>query len=165
MIVIEGVDNSGKSTLISALRVILPWRVQVSEGPPKYPGEQNERVKRYMTFPNRMIYDRHPCVSQPIYSQVRSHADPIDPALIKQFYTADPLFIYCDGGDRGMKGHVFNPEVDTDEHISEIKENYYHLLMAYRHWAGQHAFISYRIGDSVGRVIKTIEMLASIGRI
>jgi hypothetical protein len=165
MIIIEGMDNSGKSTLIRALRVVLPdWPVQASEGPPKYRGEQNDRVQRYMSQPVRTIYDRHPCVSQPIYSAMRSHQDPIDPALIARFYSCDPLFIYCDSGNRGMKDHVFNPATDTPEHIAEIRQNYYSLLEAYRQWAGQHAFLSYRIGDSMSRIVKTVEMLVSNGR-
>lgn len=165
MIVVEGMDNSGKSTLIRALRAVLPdWSTQVSEGPPKYPGEQNDRVQRYMQQPVRTVYDRHPCVSQPIYSAIRSHSDPIDPALIARFYSCSPTFIYCDAGKRGMKDHVFNPEVDSEQHIREITENEFLLLEKYRHWAGEHAFLSYRIGDSISRIIKVVEMLVSKGR-
>jgi hypothetical protein len=165
MIVVEGVDNSGKSTLIRALRVVLPaFFLQASEGPPKYPGEQNKRVKRYLGFPNDTIYDRHPCVSQPIYGTMRMHTDAIDPALIESFYQMDPLFIYCDGGVRGMKDHVFNPEVDSIKHLTAVEENYTKLLTEYRHWAAQHAFMSYRIGDSVSRIVKTVEKLIRDGR-
>lgn len=164
MIIVEGMDNSGKSTLIRALRVVLDWPVQASEGPPKYRGEQNDRVLRYMSQPVRTIYDRHPCVSQPIYSAMRSHQDPIDLALIARFYSCDPLFIYCDAGNRGMKDHVFNPEVDTEQHMQEIDRNFGELLLRYRQWAGEHAFLSYRIGDSMSRIVKTIEMLVSNGR-
>lgn len=167
MIVVEGVDNSGKSTLIRALRVVLPsWRVQPSEGPPKYKGEMNTRVQAYfLNHPSGTLYDRHPCVSQPIYARIRSHLDPIDSMLIEQFYARQPLFIYCDGADRGMKGHVFNLDTDTPEHLEEVKNNYYELLREYRDWAAKHAFISYRIGDSVSRVIKTVEHMVSIGRV
>lgn len=167
MIVVEGVDNSGKSTLIRALRVVLPdWHLQGSEGPPKYAGEMDERVKRYIdTHPSTMIYDRHPCVSQPIYGMMRTHVDPIDPILIQQFYVQSPFFIYCDGGERGMKQHIFNPETDTPEHLAAVQENYNHLLGVYRYWAGQHADLSYRIGDSVSRITKIVEFLVSIRRI
>jgi hypothetical protein len=154
MIVVEGVDNSGKSTLIKGLMPALDgYLVQSGEGPPKYPGEQNERVKRYLRFSQRIIFDRHPCVSQPIYCSIRANADPIDNELIDRFYDLKPLFIYCDGGQRGMEGHTFNPDLDTPEHLKEVAANYPKLLIQYRHWAAQHAFINYRIGDSIERVI------------
>lgn len=161
MIVVEGVDNSGKSTLIRSLHSILPhYDVQPSEGPPKFPGEQNERVTRYLErHTHRMIYDRHPCVSQPIYCAIRSHADPIDDALITRFYEKQPFFIYCDGGSRGMDGHVFNPDTDTEKHLGEIAANYVKLLTQYRHWAAQHAHLNYRIGDNIRPIARIIEML------
>lgn len=149
MIVVEGVDNSGKSTLIRTLQNILPlYDTQGSEGPPKYAGEMNKRVELYLTtHPKRMIYDRHPCVSQPIYGTMRSHLDAINPRLIEQFYRKQPFFIYCDGGDRGMSAHTFNPETDTKEHLDAVRANYAKLLIQYRHWAAQHAHVVCRIGD------------------
>ena len=167
IVVVEGVDNSGKSTLIKALQVILPgYGLQGSEGPPKYRGEMDDRVTSYLRNTDKMIYDRHPCVSQPIYGMMRSHSDPIHPRLLESFYRQRPLFIYCDGGDRGMFGHTHNPESgDTQEHLDAVNENYVKLLAAYRVWAGQHAFISYRIGDSISRVCKTVESLVSQGRL
>lgn len=166
MIVVEGVDNSGKSALIRALRLVLPtWQVQGSEGPPKHKGEMDERVTRYLDLPTTTIFDRHPCVSQPIYGMMRTHTDSINPELIERFYFTNPLFIYCDGGERGMKAHVFNPETDTPEHLAAVTENFDELLYCYRAWAGRHAFMSYRIGDSVARVIEVVGHLASVGRV
>jgi hypothetical protein len=166
VLVVEGLDNSGKSTLIRAIHAELPaWQVQGSEGPPKHAGESDERVIRYLAHDVQTIYDRHPCVSQPIYGQMRTHRDPIAPDLIAQFYAATPFFIYCDGGERGMKHHIFNPETDTPEHLAQVKENYDALLTCYRMWAGEHAFLSYRIGDSVSRVVKTVQYLLRLGRV
>lgn len=167
MIVVEGVDNAGKSTLIRALQVVLPgWVVQGSEGPPKHKGEMDERVTRYLhDLGPKTIFDRHPCVSQPIYGLMRSHADPVSPGLIAQFYSSEPFFIYCDGGDRGMKDHIFNPATDSEAHLKAVKDGYAILLDEYREWAAKHAVLSYRIGDSVSRIAKIVEHLASIGRV
>lgn len=154
MIVVEGVDNSGKSTLISHLieSVLKGWPVQVSEGPPKYKGEQNERVKRYLDYHNKYVFDRHPCVSQPIYGMLRTHSDEIDFDLMRRFYTRKPLFIYCDPLTRGMDGHIERSTVDTKIHLASVHRNYEVLLEAYRHWAMEHAIIWYRIGDDIARV-------------
>lgn len=163
MIIIEGMDNSGKSTLCRQISAMLPtWQIQVSEGPPKYQGEQNERVKRYLAYPKNTIYDRHPCVSQPIYGQMRTHSDSIDPALIESLYLLHPLFIYCDPGVRGMQGHVERTEVDTPAHVAAIHENYRELLKMYREWALQHAQIIYRIGDPMKRILMMVETLYGV---
>jgi hypothetical protein len=160
MIVVEGVDNSGKSTLIKALQTVFPHApVQGSEGPPKYKGEMDERVARYIMQPANTIYDRHPCVSQPIYGTMRTHLDPIKPELIKLFYDKRPLFIYCDGGTRGMEQHQVNHQVDTPEHLAAVADNYTKLLIQYRHWAAQHALINYRIGDDIQRLVGLVQYL------
>lgn len=158
MIVVEGVDNSGKSTLITHLitTVLKDWGVQLSEGPPKWPGEQNERVRRYLDLKDKIIFDRHPCVSQLIYGQLRTHSDEIDIELIKQFYARRPLFIYCDGGSRGMSGHRERATVDTASHLAAVNANYKLLLESYRRWAIEHATIWYRIGDDMDRVAHLI---------
>lgn len=164
MIVVEGADNAGKSTLIQALLTVLPgWAVQGSEGPPKYPGEMNERVRSYLGRDRRVVYDRHPCVSQPIYGQMRSHKDDIDPLLIKAFYDQRPLFIYCHG--RNMVGHQFNEGTDSAEHLAAVENSYAILLDGYTQWAAQHAFLSYRIGDSVSRLVKTVEFLLNSNKV
>jgi len=159
LIVIEGCDNSGKSTLARLISSLLPsWQVQVSEGPPKYEGEMDKRVMRYLSYTNNVIYDRHPCVSQPIYGKMRTHCDPIRKDLIDTFYAMKPLFIYCDARN-GLAGHVERTEVDTPVHVAAITENFEKLVSHYRQWAIDHAFIVYRIGDPVTRVLKVVEML------
>lgn len=148
-IVIEGVDNSGKSTLAARLASRLDLPVQGSEGPPHYPGEMNERIARYHSLPTQHIFDRHPVVSQAIYCTLRTGLDPMgmDPALVKQFYASQHLFIYCDPAGRGMSGHQYHEGVDTPEHLAQVNENYAQLLTLYRAWAIAHAHLIYRIGD------------------
>ena len=160
MIVVEGADAAGKSTLINVLKAsLVGWKVQASEGPPKYDGEMEKRVQYYLLQSRRTIYDRHPCVSQPIYGKMRSHLDPIPEPLIKHFYSLNPLFIYCDG--QGMKNHTVNPETDSKRHLEAVNNNYNALLMDYREWAVRHAVIMYRIGDPMLRVVKMVEALVN----
>jgi hypothetical protein len=125
----------------------------------------DDRVTSYLRNTDKMIYDRHPCVSQPIYGSMRSHRDVISPNLIELFYKRNPLFIYCDGGSRGMQGHTHNEAVDSEEHLKNVAANYQDLLQRYRTWAAQHAFMSYRIGDNVARIAQVIEALVSQGRL
>lgn len=147
IIVLEGIDNAGKSTLAKYIAHRIHWQVYPSEGPPKYRGEMNIRIHRYALLDN-VIFDRHPVVSQSIYRSIRTGADAagMDPSLVEDFYNRDPLFIYCDPGSRGMIGHTHNDGIDTEEHLEQVIEGYDHMLSLYRLWAIEHAHIIYRIG-------------------
>ena len=150
IIVLEGIDNSGKSTLAKYLSAKFGWSVQGSEGPPKYEGEMNDRLARYVSLDN-IIFDRHPVVSQEIYKTIRTGHDAagMDPLYVRLFYASMPLFVYCDPLDRGMSEHRFSVGVDTEEHLRQVSEGYTIMLHMYREWAIAHAHFLYRIGDSM----------------
>ena len=150
MIVFEGPDNAGKSTLANVLAKKHKFFVQGSEGPPK-PGESiNDRIRRYFDLQSRhprLLFDRHPCISQPIYSMLAGNPQSVEQELLDKFYSLKPTIVYCDPGDRGMEGHVEKPENDTAEHIKGVNEHYEELLGAYRRWALERATFIYRISD------------------
>ena len=161
MIIIEGMDNSGKSTLAAAMADYMGLIVQESEGPPRSAEEINERVDRYAVMANR-LFVRHPCISNPIYDQVRGDGTErmITPGRIMLFYEAKPIIIYCDAGTRGLGAHVLK-EHDTPEHIEQITLNYKKLLYLYRQWAAEHAHFVYRIGDDMEGLIATVHFYNS----
>lgn len=154
MIVIEGMDNSGKSTLGEALAEYIDFIVQESEGPPLSDEEINERVDRYAAMEAR-LFVRHPVVSNAIYGKFRPEGNPITPGRTMLFYEAKPLLIYCDAGERGYEGHVVKPH-DTERHQTLLNENQQALLTEYRLWAAQYAHFVYRIGDDMDELIATI---------
>lgn len=154
MIVIEGMDNSGKSTLGSALAEYMGWFVQESEGPPRSDEEINERVDRYASLENR-IFVRHPVTSNAIYGQVRAEGDPITPGRRIDFYDGNPILIYCDAGMRGLEAHVIKAH-DTERHLNHLNTHYHKLLYLYRLWAAEHAHFIYRIGDDMDLIIRQI---------
>lgn len=154
MIVIEGMDNSGKSTLGEALAAYLDFIVQESEGPPLSDDEINNRVDLYEEMDDR-VFVRHPVISNAIYGQFRSEGNPITPGRTMMFYDAKPLLIYCDAGARGYEGHVLKPH-DTEVHQALLSERQEELLREYRLWAAQHAHFIYRIGDDMDELIATI---------
>ena len=160
-IIVEGIDASGKSTLAIALARAFHWTIQLSEGPPHFPGEMNTRLTRYANFHQPHIFDRHPVVSQVIYGTLRTHSEPVSQSFITNFYKAGHVIIYCDPGDRGMASHQFNPTVDTPEHLDQVHANYHTLLNLYRVWAIGRAHLMYRIGDSVLRIINATKGMIS----
>lgn len=154
-IVIEGPDNAGKSTLAELIRVATHRLVQPSEGPEKYPGEVNDRVIRYMADYGDIIYDRHPCVSQSIYSIVKANT-PVNEELIKAFYDSKPLIIYCRPIGKGLDGHVIKPH-DSPDFIESLETNYDKVVAEYDKWGLSHAAIIYRMGDDETRILNFIK--------
>ena len=151
VIIIEGMDNSGKSTLARCIAQRLNFAIQESEGPPRSREEINARIRRYAYMRN-VVFVRHPVISNAIYGAQRPEGDPIDPALRRKFYS-DPhnLFIYCDPLERGLDDHVVKDH-DTPEHLALLEERRSILLKEYRSWAIRHAHFMYRIGDDMERV-------------
>lgn len=154
MIVIEGMDNSGKSTLAVQMAEYMSLRIQESEGPPLSDEEINARVDRYETM-DKTLFVRHPVISNAIYGQVRPEGDPITPGRAMIFYDARPTLIYCDAGQRGLGSHIEKAH-DTARHLDDITNNYMKLLYLYRQWAAEHAHFIYRIGDDMDKLIRLV---------
>lgn len=150
MIVLEGPDGGGKSTLAETLCDLLGYEHLRSEGPEKYPGEIDERIGRYHTkYGHRkdVLFDRHPCVSQIAYSLVHKQTKP-NSQLVSKFYDLKPLLIYC-RPDPSRVTHTADGEWDTPEYLANVDKNYSKLLEWYDRWAVWNAHYIYRIGDSV----------------
>ena len=157
-IVLEGPDNAGKSTLAERLAAELKRQVIFSEGREKHPGEINERVKRYIDTYRKtpVIFDRHPVVSQKIYSLVKANT-PVDHLLEVEFYNAFPLFVYCRAKpDKGMVGHIAKA-YDEADYLKTIEDTFPRLVKAYDDWALQHAHFIYRIGDNMVQFVNSIK--------
>ncbi len=148
-IVVEGIDASGKSTLVKVLAEKLGMHVQEGEGPPKYKGEIDERIRRLLARTDH-VFDRHPCVSQAIYCSIRKGQEHPRKDLTKQFYDTNPFFIYCRA--TSLDGHVVK-DYEDPEHVMAVNENHTQLLKLYDAWAVRYAHCIYRIGDNVSRLI------------
>lgn len=104
MIIVEGPDGGGKSTLARRLSADLDWPIA-----PRVVGTDTQPMvdlKRWVEDNVEMgyhttIYDRHRLISEPIYSSVLGRVSPgfSDYAwmfnMLQQFYDAEPIIIYC----------------------------------------------------------------------
>lgn len=156
IIVVEGADNSGKSTLISYLSKVLKLPVILGKGPPSSKEEINQRVESYFGYDN-VIFDRHPAVSNVIYDQFRKNPMPVDQDLVQRFYATKPLFIYCRSDDSSLEGHqVIDGE--TEEQIKLVEEHHRNIRLLYDVWALSHATILYQKGRT--RMANVARMIA-----
>lgn len=159
MIIVEGHDNSGKSTLAQEIGAFFDFDVKESEGPPKSADEINERCARYadMAKDQPVLLVRHPVISNAIYAKFREEGDPITDDTRAQFYSnPDVLIIYADQGNRGLTGHKLKSH-DTPEHMALVEANDATILQLYREWAIAKAHVLYRIGDGYTRVFQAVE--------
>lgn len=147
-IILEGPDGGGKTTLGLYLAEKLDMIHKPSEGPEKYPGEINERIKRYAVIDDtRFIYDRHPCISQVAYAvNVHAQTTPDDDLLAEFYARTDQLIIYC-RPNMAEVVHTADREWDTAEYTASINKNYTGLMRWYDEWAVRRAHIIYRVGD------------------
>lgn len=157
-IVIEGHDNSGKSTLAAKIGQRIGREVIIAQGPQQYHGELEERVASYAEHEN-VVFDRHPCISDPIYSMARGKPTPLSVETIRAFYQTPTLIIYCDPGTRGLGIHVAKTDrvYDTPAHMAMVESHYSSILAHYRQWAIERAHVTYRIGDDEERIIRICE--------
>ncbi len=166
-IIVEGPDGSGKSTLVKTLASHTGWKVIVGEGPEKEPGEMVTRIKRllkeaiyrenYSGAP--VIYDRHSCVSHPIYSQFTPVTN-IPEIFTDQLYDLKNLIIYCRAPGVELTNHVVK-EHDTPEHLEAIEKSHREILQAYDSWALKRAHLIYRFWEpeAMNRIIVSIFQL------
>lgn len=165
-VVVEGIDNSGKSSLITKINAKLSLPLQPGEGPPR-PGEHiNDRITKYRDAHQGdvWLYDRHPVVSQPIYGKINPTVQLVAGHLTSEFYASKPVLVYCDPLDRGLGQHVKrtgagNEHIDTPEFLEGLTKRYDIMLSEYRLWAVRHADLVYRIGDDASELAKAIHLL------
>lgn len=128
LIIIEGMDNTGKSTLVKKLSSYLPHHeVVVSPGPC---AEHVKWCKDELARTDSRIYDRFPIFSETVYGNIiRGHStlsNYIDQLLLMLGW-AKPLIIYCDPGIEVIRG-TFHER----EQMAGVRENDAKCLAAYR---------------------------------
>lgn len=151
-VIIEGPDGSGKSTLAKALCEFLPLRYVPGEGPEKYPSEVVERAERYLNM-DGCLFDRHPCISQPIYGSFREGSTKIPSYLVDQMWETS-IVIYCYGriGDHQLKDY------DTEDHIRLVEDNDRGIRSLYEEWASTYSYhvIRHQAGEDSSPIIEIL---------
>lgn len=133
-IVLEGPDGGGKSTLAAILNSLTGMPIIAGEGPPKGPGEINERARRYLKH-DGVIFDRHPCVSQPVYGIIRrKDNEAIEPDILLAFYEQNHLLVHVKHTSLSLQQMTVGPNEDSD-HIAAVRARYADICFSYDRWA------------------------------
>jgi len=139
-LIVEGPDNSGKSTLVAYLSKMLGMPVIEGKGPPKSIDEINQRVISYSQYKN-VIFDRHPAISNPIYDIARGCEPQIRSDILQEFFNKDEdkLIIFC-RGDRTLDTHQVKADEDP-AHVQMVEQKHRMLCDLYDAWSLHHADI------------------------
>lgn len=136
MLIIEGPDNAGKTTLANYLSQELGIPIHHFGAPPENFTQLLSRVIFCMNNKDHFIYDRIPLVSEHVYSILRNRN------LIHELYNngeqhykdlreTNPILIYCRPPVKKMlEGHK-GKEHDTQEHLDFVRDNAQKLIDRY----------------------------------
>jgi len=104
MIIVEGFDNTGKTTLVKRLESTLGCTAKKSPGP-KDTGILFAWVQIQLrdSYNRNILYDRFPVISDSVYGKHLRNRDPFrntedGRVLVEKVISRDPLIIWCDPG-------------------------------------------------------------------
>lgn len=146
MIVVEGPDNSGKSTLIEQLINDFNLKKISSDrhGPPINEEDNANRVKTVLIKAikhrrNNVIVDRFSLIGEEIYGPILRHKNLWTIAykekikFMRCFKSLNPFIIYCRPPDSfimDLSKHIIK-DYDSPSHIKNIEENQKLIIKAY----------------------------------
>jgi adenylate kinase family enzyme len=140
-IILEGPDNSGKSTLAEKLHTATGWPIVHAGGPPQSEEEIRTRLINDLSLmQQRVIMDRSFILSDMIYAPILRRVNSFEPRkyvrMIQAMDMHEPNFalIFCDGPDRvllDMSKHIRKPH-ETELHVAAMRRNKDQILQSYR---------------------------------
>lgn len=128
-IVLEGPDGAGKSTLAAELAAATGVPVIPGEGPPKSAEEFETRINRYANY-HGVIFDRHPCISDPIYAAAMGRPTMVRPRQIARFFETRPFIIYVRPTTHYLQDHAKHDH-ESEEHHANVALHHSAICRAY----------------------------------
>ena len=135
MVIIEGVDNSGKTTLANTLSQHFNYPLIHSPG---HCSEMLDWAKAHLLTGGYRIYDRFPCISEHIYGPVIRGRDEFKSVLGKKIMTLfldkNPLIIYCKPPDSVIRANMGEQMGGVEDNILSLILNYNRTVIYLRAW-------------------------------
>ena len=134
MVILEGPDLSGKSTVGKMLAGITKLEIHHSGGPPK---GTEEAIARVYDTPQNKILDRHICISEQIYGNMGRRNPKLTVSYMDLWlYKNQPLILFCDPGLEFLLSqlHLLKEKPHkTQEHIEQVRSTYKTIYHKYVH--------------------------------
>lgn len=137
MIILEGPDNSGKSTLARELANLTRYLVIHPGGAPIDAAHEIQCMEeQFKQSGLNVIHDRVTCISQPVYNTMRNTSGPSIGTckhIFKLLNHRHNLIIYCRPPNEivlSMQNHVVKSH-DSPEHIKLVEANQEKLVASY----------------------------------
>lgn len=137
MIVLEGPDGGGKSTLAEKIKEYMGWREVIHDGgPPKSLEEVMERLHRVAVGRRAAVYDRVTLLCEQIYGPIvrrtRYMEGEKQKQLVQVFLSHKPLIIYC----RPPTEHLLDTEMakktyKNDAFMNSLRGHRGEIIRAY----------------------------------
>lgn len=134
MIIIEGPDLAGKSTIGKRITNLTDREVHHYGGPPTNAKSINNRISHSIKHPEK-IFDRHSAVSERVYGPLRGF-ELMEPEQLDSVLTSlNPLILFCDPGLDFLLNNIkylkTKPHKEK-EHVDKVKENYLKVYNSYQ---------------------------------
>lgn len=136
MIILEGPDSSGKTTLAHALSEIFNLPVHHFGGPPEDPAELRDRIEFMFDEHSDRIFDRIPLISEQVFSILRNWNGMNVLTKANAYYVRlleiRPILIYCRPPEDKLV-HCYHEikEYDSEDHIKAVEANKKALMERY----------------------------------
>lgn len=129
MVVVEGMDNTGKTTLMKKLESLMGISGHMSNGRPHSIEEMFTRMEGYLSQPGISLHDRIHCISDQIYGPIVRKENPfLTPRggrIFQEFKKIKPVIIYA----RPPREMIF--DFGTRDQMPGVIDNSVRLLNAY----------------------------------
>ena len=108
-------------------------------GPPRDKQDLEDKLAKVAASldaagPDTLILDRHPAVSDPIYSKVTGSRSFVTPGeLEEQVGALNPVFVYCRGSADSMRGNIskFPKAHKSPEHLLKVIQKHGEIVKLY----------------------------------
>jgi|SRR5690606_16211814 len=136
MIIVEGFDASGKTTLANEIGRAMGWQVLHTGGPTRDEGDVYACLFRsYQRMRMRCVQDRVTHISESVYSLLHRPAKAAIAIDALKDIRAPMMVVYCRPPDEALLKGVLEDHRrkahDTDEHMARVLETAPALIKAY----------------------------------